>query len=152
VLLCVFVFCLFVFVFFFACLMKLFVCVFKFSNSLKLFLPSVSPAHSPFLPSPPSLYTLELDDPNVMASKATRESRVRRLARGSGRPVREVHELLIQYQHFGDMMKKMKGLGKMGKGGSARQMAQLSNMLPPHMRGAMGGSGGLQSMLKQMGM
>ena len=90
----------------------------------------------------------ELDDPDVLF-KSQRESRVRRIARGSGRSVPEVNELLEQYRNFEKMMKGMKGM-KMGKNGqiNGRNLQQLSSMLPPQAMAQMGGSGGLQNLLK----
>eukprot|EP00211_Chloroparvula_japonica_P002446 CAMPEP_0119134742 /NCGR_PEP_ID=MMETSP1310-20130426/17708_1 /TAXON_ID=464262 /ORGANISM="Genus nov. species nov., Strain RCC2339" /LENGTH=488 /DNA_ID=CAMNT_0007125567 /DNA_START=49 /DNA_END=1515 /DNA_ORIENTATION=+ len=91
----------------------------------------------------------ELDNSVVMFGKS-KESRVNRLARGSGRPVREVHELLLQYKQFEKMMEQVgKGMGKGGQM-SGRNVNQLANMLPQHLVGQMGGQAGLQSMLRQM--
>jgi predicted transcriptional regulator len=54
----------------------------------------------------------ELDDSKVLAKNS--QSRIVRIARGSGRSVKEVNELLEQFKHFEKVMKKVKGL-KLGK-------------------------------------
>ena len=95
-----------------------------------------------------SMTAQELDESEIMFEKATRESRVRRIARGSGRPIREVNELLEQYKVFEGVMKKVGGM-KLGKGGSlgGRNLQQLSSMLPP---GAGMNASNLQQMMRQL--
>jgi signal recognition particle subunit SRP54 len=49
--------------------------------------------------------SLELDFPKVL-----NQGRIERVARGSGRSVKEVHELLTQYKQFEKVVSKMKGI------------------------------------------
>lgn len=58
------------------------------------------------------VHRAELDDSKVLAKNS--QSRIVRIARGSGRSVKEVNELLEQFKHFEKVMKKVKGL-KLGK-------------------------------------
>ena len=78
-----------------------------------------------------SMTAAELDNSEIMFDKVHRDSRVRRIARGSGRSIREVNELLEQYRVFEGVMKKVGGM-KLGKGGAlgGRNLQQLSSMLP----------------------
>jgi signal recognition particle subunit SRP54 len=84
------------------------------------------------------------------------ESRIIRIARGSGRPVRDVMDMLEEYKRLAKIWSKMKGL-KIPKKGDMN--AQLRNMnvqhmgkvLPPQMLKQIGGVAGLQSLMKQMG-
>jgi len=103
-----------------------------------------------------SMTNEELDNSDVLYRKNEGDSRVRRIARGSGRSISEVHELLDQYKHFEKMMTKMPGLAKGGmkKGGqmNPRNMQQLSSMLPPGMMQQMNKMGGMQGLMKQMGL
>lgn len=94
----------------------------------------------------------ELDDPRVLDNKKSRDTRIMRIARGAGRSIREVNELLDQFKHF---QKMMAGLGKMkiGKGGqiNARQMQGMANMLPANVMKQFGGMSGIQNLMKQLG-
>jgi signal recognition particle subunit SRP54 len=94
----------------------------------------------------------ELDDNRVLQDKKTRDSRIHRIARGSGRSLREVNELLEQFKHFEKMMGKFKNL-KIPKSGQINQrgVSQIGNMLPPHVMKQMGGPGAIQNLLKSMG-
>jgi len=99
-----------------------------------------------------SMTDKELDDSKVLNNKATRDSRIARIARGSGRSIKEVNELLDQYKNFEKMMKKVKGM-RLGKGGqiAPRNLNQVTNMLPPQLMKQMGGYGALQNWMKSMG-
>lgn len=101
----------------------------------------------------------ELDNPKVVWCT----SRIRRVARGSGRPVAEVEALLVEYRRFakmvqsvGSMSKKggMGGLGGMGGMGGphmTRDMqAKMQQAMDPAMLRQMGGAGNMQEMLKKM--
>ncbi|KAJ2342652.1 Signal recognition particle [Coemansia sp. RSA 2618] len=82
------------------------------------------------------------------------ESRLRRVARGSGvRPV-EIQALLYQHQQFGQIVKKMGGpkgmLSKMNPN-AMQQMAKNPGAVNPNMLKQMGGMGGMQKMIEQMG-
>jgi signal recognition particle subunit SRP54 len=92
----------------------------------------------------------ELDDSKVLAKNS--QSRIVRIARGSGRSVKEVNELLEQFKHFEKVMKKVKGL-KLGKGGElkGRNLSQMSNLIPPHLMKQMGGMGAIQNMMRSLG-
>lgn len=105
----------------------------------------------------------ELDDSAVLEKNT---SRIERIARGSGRPVREVNELLAQHKMFKGLVSSpmMSGLtGAKPKGGKGmpkniqqmaknpQQMAQMAQMLPPDLLKQMGGAGNLNQLMKQMG-
>ena len=99
-----------------------------------------------------SMTDRELDDSKLLVQrKDGRDSRVQRIAMGSGRSVKEVNELLEQYKQFERMMKKMKNT-KIGKGGqiNQRDIARLSNMIPAGLQKQLGGMN-LQSMMKNIG-
>lgn len=94
-------------------------------------------------------------------AKVFREnSRVIRVARGSGVTEREVKDLISQYTKFAAVVKKMggiKGLFKSGdvtKNVNPTQMAklnqQMAKMIDPRMLQQMGGMNGLQSMMRQL--
>lgn len=70
-----------------------------------------------------------------------------RIARGSGRSVREVNELIEQHKQFAKMVDKMKGFTKT-RGNNLQKMASV---VPPHIMKQMGGLGGLTNLMKQMG-
>ncbi|XP_077861434.1 signal recognition particle subunit SRP54 [Saccoglossus kowalevskii] len=87
------------------------------------------------------------------------QGRIQRVARGAGVSVREVQELLSQYQKFAAMVKKMGGIKGLFKGGdmmknvNPSQMMklnqQMAKMMDPRILHQMGGIGGLQNMMKQ---
>jgi len=100
-----------------------------------------------------SMTDAELDSTNP---KLMTESRVIRIARGSGRQVRDVMDMLEEYKRLAKMWSKMKGL-KMPKNGKMSDLSQNLNIqqmtkaLPPQVLKQMGGMGGLQALMKQMG-
>ncbi|KAF8053175.1 hypothetical protein N665_1456s0011 [Sinapis alba] len=100
-----------------------------------------------------SMTNEELDSSNP---KMFNESRMMRIARGSGRMVREVMEMLEEYKRLAKMWSKMKGL-KIPKNGDMSALSRnmnaqhMSKVLPPQMLKQFGGMGGLQSLMKQMG-
>eukprot|EP01091_Cochliopodium_minus_P013692 TRINITY_DN4465_c1_g1_i1.p1 TRINITY_DN4465_c1_g1~~TRINITY_DN4465_c1_g1_i1.p1 ORF type:complete len:486 (+),score=172.71 TRINITY_DN4465_c1_g1_i1:52-1509(+) len=99
-----------------------------------------------------SMTKQEMDDPELLAKKSkTRESRIKRIARGSGRSTKDVNELLVQYTMLETNIKKMKG--KIGKKGqmNTNSISQLQKMMNPQMMKQMGGFGGISQMMKQMG-
>ena len=63
-----------------------------------------------------NIIMLELDNPNGSKLFSKQPSRTQRVARGSGTSVREVQELLMQYQKFAQMVKKMGGIKGLFKG------------------------------------
>eukprot|EP01098_Paradermamoeba_levis_P010183 TRINITY_DN4278_c0_g1_i1.p1 TRINITY_DN4278_c0_g1~~TRINITY_DN4278_c0_g1_i1.p1 ORF type:complete len:485 (-),score=171.84 TRINITY_DN4278_c0_g1_i1:53-1507(-) len=92
----------------------------------------------------------ELDESRWLSGKS-KDSRILRIARGAGRSIKEVNELLDQFKHFEKVMKKMKGL-KIGKGGNiqGRNLNQVSSLIPPNIMKQMGGVGAMQNLLKNM--
>ncbi|KAL1209195.1 Signal recognition particle subunit SRP54 3 [Cardamine amara subsp. amara] len=100
-----------------------------------------------------SMTNEELDSSNP---KVFNESRMMRIARGSGRLVREVMEMLEEYKRLAKIWGKMKGL-KIPKNGDMSALSRnmnaqhMSKVLPPQMLKQIGGMGGLQSLMKQMG-
>ncbi|MED6201258.1 hypothetical protein PIB30_093084 [Stylosanthes scabra] len=100
-----------------------------------------------------SMTNEELDSSNP---KIMNESRIMRIARGSGRQVREVMEMLEEYKRLAKIWSKMKGL-KFPKKGDMSALSrnmnaqQMGKVLPPQMLQQIGGMGGLQSLMKQMG-
>jgi signal recognition particle subunit SRP54 len=80
------------------------------------------------------------------------QTRIQRIARGSGRSIKEVNELIEQHKLFSKMVGKMKSLGKgnLMRGGP-QQLAKMANMVPPQIMKQMGGVGGLNNLMKQMG-
>ena len=62
------------------------------------------------------LLQIELDNPNGSKLFSKQPSRTQRVARGSGTSVREVQELLMQFQKFAQMVKKMGGIKGLFKG------------------------------------
>ncbi|KAJ3105907.1 Signal recognition particle [Phlyctochytrium bullatum] len=105
-----------------------------------------------------SMTEQELDSDGKIFEKEP--TRVIRVAKGSGNPVREVEEMLLQCRKFGDVIKTMGGskglLKSMEKGGKPNPHAlgemqkQVSKMLPPGMLQQMGGMSGMQNMMQQM--
>eukprot|EP00899_Mesostigma_viride_P005040 jgi/Mesvir1/14537/Mv05229-RA.1 len=101
-----------------------------------------------------SMTDLELDstNPKLLADA----SRIHRIARGSGRSVRDVNELMEEYRRLAKIWGKMKGLkipkkGEMSSMSRNMNVAQMSKILPPQMLKQMGGVSALQNMMKQMG-
>ena len=84
------------------------------------------------------------------------ESRKRRIARGSGRSLAEVEEVLAQYRTvskvWGRMGKNMKNMAHgmpAGGGGPGALGQQMQRLFNPRMMQSMGGAGNLQHMLQQ---
>lgn len=85
--------------------------------------------------------------------------RVQRVARGAGVSIREVQELLQQYQKFAQMVKKMGGIKGLFKGGdmsknvNPAQMAKINQSIAramdPRVLQQLGGMNGLQNMMRQ---
>jgi len=88
-----------------------------------------------------SMTDQELDVPKVL-----NPNRISRIARGSGKSVKEVNELLAQFKQFEKVVGKMKGM-KPGRVG----VNQIQNLVPPHLLKQMGGAGGLNNFIRQMG-
>lgn len=87
-----------------------------------------------------------MTDKELDSDKPIKEnSRLVRIARGSGRSVREVQELMEQQKQFAQMLVKMKSITK-ARGSNMTQ--KMANAVPPHLMKQMGGMGGLQSLMK----
>lgn len=100
-----------------------------------------------------TIFFSELDSTNP---KLMTESRIIRIARGSGRPVRDVMDMLEEYKRLAKIWGKMKGLkipkkGEMSALSRNMNVQHMSKVLPPQMLKQIGGMGGLQSLMKQMG-
>ncbi|KAG2371004.1 Signal recognition particle protein [Vigna angularis] len=99
------------------------------------------------------MHDLELDSSNP---KLMNESRIMRIARGAGRQIREVMEMMEEYKRLAKIWSKMKGL-KIPKKGEMSALSRnmnaqhMSKVLPPQMLKQIGGMGGLQNLMKQMG-
>ncbi|GMP34538.1 hypothetical protein CsSME_00007361 [Camellia sinensis var. sinensis] len=99
-----------------------------------------------------SMTNEELDSSNP---KLMNESRIMRIARGSGRHVREVMEMFEEYKRLAKIWSKMKGL-KIPKKGDMSALSRnmnaqhMSKVLPPQMLKQIGGMGGLQNLMKQI--
>ncbi|KAG8372518.1 hypothetical protein BUALT_Bualt12G0074500 [Buddleja alternifolia] len=100
-----------------------------------------------------SMTNEELDSSNP---KLMNESRIMRIARGCGRPVRDVVDMLEEYKRLAKVWGKMKGL-KIPKKGEMSALSRnmnaqhMSKVLPPNMLKQIEGMGGLQNLMKQMG-
>ena len=99
----------------------------------------------------------ELDSSNV--KKVMTDDRISRIARGSGRSIRFVHDLLRTYQRFEGMVKSMgkANFNKLSKDPTAiashtgkEQIAKISKFMDPNILKKMGGTAGLQGLMKQM--
>lgn len=102
-------------------------------------------------------FTNEELDNKDLAKIQNLESRVKRIARGSGRTINEVNELISQFKTFQKMIGKMKDLN-LGKLRSPKDLqnftkgsnlAQLSKAMDPNLLRGIGGAGGLQNMMRQ---
>ncbi|KAK1371959.1 Signal recognition particle 54 kDa protein [Heracleum sosnowskyi] len=95
-----------------------------------------------------SMTKQELDSTNP---KLMNESRMMRIARGSGSQVKDVKEMLEEYKRMANMLANTKGLTKKGlkipqnRETNARQM---SKALSPQMLKQLGGMGGLMGMFR----
>lgn len=99
------------------------------------------------------VFLTELDSTNP---KLMNESRLMRIARGSGRQYKDVVDMMEEYKRLAKIWGKMKGL-KIPKKGEMSALSRnmnaqhMSKVLPPQMLKQIGGMGGLQSLMKQMG-
>jgi len=101
-----------------------------------------------------SMTDAELDSTNVKIF--LEETRLRRIAMGSGRPLQEVCVLVEEYKRMSQIWGRMKNLKLPGKGGNMSALnrnmniQQMSKMLPPQILNQMGGVGALQQLMKQL--
>ena len=102
-----------------------------------------------------SMCDKELDHPHP--KKIMTPDRLDRIARGAGKPVQEMQDLLKAYVKFEELVKKMGGMNLMdmlknpGGAGGRGGHANLSKMMNPQAMKAMGGQAGLQNMMKGLG-
>uniref|UniRef100_A0A7S1XFD6 Signal recognition particle 54 kDa protein n=1 Tax=Compsopogon caeruleus TaxID=31354 RepID=A0A7S1XFD6_9RHOD len=102
-----------------------------------------------FLTMMDSMTDKELDDAKAQFS----ESRMYRIARGSGRSLQDVNELIHEHKRFAKLVGK---LGKMKgmKTGNAKDLEnmpqQLSRIMDPRMLQQLGGAGGVQNLMRQL--
>ncbi|KAK1299179.1 hypothetical protein QJS10_CPB14g00359 [Acorus calamus] len=95
----------------------------------------------------------ELDSTNP---KIMTESRILRIARGSGHHVVDVVEMLEDYKRFAKTWSNLKGI-KIPKKGEMSALSRnmnaqhMSKGLPPHILKQIGGMGSLQNLMKRMG-
>ncbi|KAK9923093.1 hypothetical protein M0R45_031527 [Rubus argutus] len=90
------------------------------------------------------------------STKFMNESRIIRIARGSGHQVREVMEMLEEYKRLAKIWSNMKGLkipkkGEMNPQTQTKNVQQLGRFLPPEMLKQIGGMDSLKILMKQMG-
>ena len=84
------------------------------------------------------------------------ESRIKRIARGSGVTILEVKIMLEEYKRFSKIIERMGGIVK-GKGADLANiqrnpgqfMNRLNGVLPQNLINSMGGAGGLMNMMKE---
>uniref|UniRef100_A0ACD5VUV3 Uncharacterized protein n=1 Tax=Avena sativa TaxID=4498 RepID=A0ACD5VUV3_AVESA len=93
-----------------------------------------------------SMTNAELDSANP---KLMNGSRVTRVARGSGRTVRDVLDMLEEYKRLAKVWSKI----KLPKNLDPRNtnVQEIMKSLPPQVLKQIGGMGGLQSLVKQLG-
>ena len=77
------------------------------------------------------------------------KSRINRIARGSGRPVKEVVDVLEEHKRIAKMWSKLPFRRPLTN--NRDSFKSLVNALPPNMLNQLGGLNGLQNMMKQMG-
>ena len=100
-----------------------------------------------------SLTADELDGKVVL-----NQSRIVRVARGSGTTVKEINDLMEEHKRLGKIVEKMGKMG-LGKGNDmlnlARNPGQMMNkmqkVVDPKMLQQLGGMGNIMSMMKEMG-
>jgi signal recognition particle subunit SRP54 len=106
----------------------------------------------------------EMDSPDFV-KLSDLDSRIKRIARGSGRSIREIHELVDQYRLFQKMIGQMKNMN-LDKMKNPRDLQKLTKQMPNMLKGMPGmqnvnmqnlmkqmtSGGGLGSLLKNFGM
>ena len=92
---------------------------------------------------------VELDNKNP---KLMNESRINRIARGSGRLVKEVVDMLEEHKRIVKMWSKLPFQNiRRPLTNNRGSLKPLVNTLPPNMLNQLGGLNGLHNMMKQMG-
>ncbi|KAG0548467.1 hypothetical protein BDA96_01G169400 [Sorghum bicolor] len=89
-----------------------------------------------------SMTDAELDG---TSTKLMNKSRINRVARGSGRPVREVVDMLEEHKRMAKMMSKLPNVKR------PNDINHLVNAIPQPLLNQFGGNFGLQSLIRQMG-
>ncbi|KAI3389992.1 hypothetical protein SNEBB_011270 [Seison nebaliae] len=108
-----------------------------------------------------SMNNEELDNPDGHRLFKQHPNRAHRVAQGSGCRIEDVHELLIQFEKFAQIVKKMGGMkglfnkqGDMNKNLNPQQLrkfqSEMQRMMHPEIMNQMGGAGGFQQLLKQI--
>ncbi|KAF5292894.1 hypothetical protein FQR65_LT11146 [Abscondita terminalis] len=102
----------------------------------------------------------ELDSRDGAKIFSKQQSRIIRVAQGSGVTEKEVKELITQYTKFAAVVKKMGGIKGLFKGGDmaknvnpaqlAKLNQQMAKMMDPRVLHQMGGMAGLQNMMRQL--
>ncbi|CAL4932297.1 unnamed protein product [Urochloa decumbens] len=95
-----------------------------------------------------SMTEKELDNTNP---KLMNESRIKRVARGSGRPVQEVVGMLEEYKRIAKIWSKLPLRDRRPNTNHRDPLKPLANVIPPSMLNQLGGLSGLQNMVKQFG-
>ncbi|CAH9142290.1 unnamed protein product [Cuscuta epithymum] len=90
-----------------------------------------------------SMTNQELDNPKLLMVNGS--SRVMRIARGCGRQVEEVTAMLQEYKNLA------KGFSKIPKKSKNIGQQMMSSLIPPQMLKQIGGMGGMQALMRQMG-
>ncbi|CAD6238080.1 unnamed protein product [Miscanthus lutarioriparius] len=89
-----------------------------------------------------SMTDAELDG---TTAKLMNQSRINRVARGSGRPVREVVDLLEEHKRMAKMMSKLPNVKR------PNDINHIANAIPQELLNRFGGKFGLQKLIRQMG-
>ncbi|XP_051135979.1 signal recognition particle 54 kDa protein 2-like [Andrographis paniculata] len=95
----------------------------------------------------------ELDSSNP---KLMNESRMARIARGCGRSIKDVMDMMEEYKRLAKIWINMKGLkipkkGEMNALSRNMKNCEVQEAIPPEMLKKIGGAGALQNLMKQMG-
>uniref|UniRef100_A0A0D9WIG1 signal-recognition-particle GTPase n=1 Tax=Leersia perrieri TaxID=77586 RepID=A0A0D9WIG1_9ORYZ len=98
-----------------------------------------------------SMTDAELDSTNT---KLMNESRINRIARGSGRLVKDVMDMLQEYKRIAKVWSKLrtklpKNLDRVPT--NTHNLDIFKNIIPPQLLNQMGGANALQNLVKQMG-
>ncbi|KAF0925273.1 hypothetical protein E2562_015981 [Oryza meyeriana var. granulata] len=94
-----------------------------------------------------SMTNAELDSTNP---KLMSESRISRIARGSGRAVKDVMDMLEEYKRIAKAFSKFKNMDKVPKRNN-KILDTMNNLIPPQLLNQMGGINALHNFIKQMG-
>jgi len=100
-----------------------------------------------------SMTDAELDCTDVKVLSTP--SRLERIARGAGRPLQEAHDLLEEFKRMAKMLSGLKGMRMPKRGGvsplaQSLNLAQMQKAVPPEILRQLGGTAGLQQMMKAL--